>query len=67
MKGPALLTMLMFLALALVAYAQAAPRAGHREAKGLLSRTPIAGSCPLGSHYSSFYHGCALTKTASPK
>ena len=62
MKGPALLTMFMFLALALVAYAQAAPRAGHRDAKSLLKHTPVAGSCRLGTHYSSFYHGCALTK-----
>ena len=66
MKGPALLTMFMFLALALVAYAQAAPRAGHREAKSLLKHTPVASKCPLCTHYSSFNHGCAVTKTATP-
>ena len=60
MTGSGILTMLMFLALALFAYTQAAPRAraAHGgETMSLFKRTPTKG-CALGMHYSSFYHGC---------
>ena len=58
MKGPGILTMLMFVTLAVFAYAEAAPRAGHYESSSLFSRKSAKTSCPLGSHYSSFYNEC---------
>ena len=60
MTGSGILTMLMFLSLALFAYMQAAPRAraAHGETISVFKHTPPKG-CALGMHYSSFYHGCA--------
>ena len=59
MTGSGILTMLMFLTLALFAYTQTMPRAraAHGETTSLFKRTPAKG-CPLGTHYSSFYRGC---------
>jgi len=60
MTGSSILTMLMFLALALVAYAQAAPRtpAMHATSLSLFNRASSK-HCPLGMHYSSFYGECS--------
>ena len=61
MKGPGILTMMMLITLAVFAYAEASPRAGHRDSAGLFSRTSTKTSCGLGSHHSSFYNKCVLT------
>ena len=58
MKGPGILTVLMFVTLAVFAYAQSSARAGQRDASGLFSRKVAKTSCPLGSRYSSFYNEC---------
>ena len=57
MTGPGLLTMLMFLALALVAYAQAAPHGLLHERAGYSSRASAA-ACPPGLRYSPYYRSC---------
>ena len=62
MKGPGILTMMMLMTLAVVAYAEASPRIGSREGSGLFGRSSVTKhSCPLGSHYSSFYGECTRT------
>jgi hypothetical protein len=61
MKGPGLLSMLMFLTVAIFAYAEAAPRHGQRDSSRLFSRKVAKTTCPLGSHYSTFYNGCTHT------
>ena len=58
MKGPGVISMLMLVTLAIFAYAEAPPRAGHRESASLFSRKATKTSCPLGSRYSSFYNEC---------
>ena len=60
MTGSSILTMFMFLALALFAYTQALPRAhaAYGTASSLFSHAPLK-NCPLGTHYSSFYRGCS--------
>ena len=58
MKGPSIITMLMLVTLVVFAYAEASPRAGHREASHLFSRKVAKTNCPVGSRYSSFYNEC---------
>ncbi len=62
MKGPRFLTLLMLMSMAIYAYADASTRGNAREA-GLFGRSTArpAGGCPLGAHYSSFYHDCRRT------
>ena len=51
--------MLMLMTLAVFAYAEASPRSSQKIAAGLFNRTVTSKqSCPLGSHYSSFYSEC---------
>ena len=57
MKGPGLVSVLMLLSVAVLAYAEASPRSGQREAS-LFGRSVPKSSCPLGSRYSSFYSAC---------
>jgi hypothetical protein len=61
MKGPGIFTLLMLMTFVVGAYAVASPRASAREG-GLFGRSTAAKySCPLGSHYSSFYGECTRT------
>lgn len=57
MKGPGILTMMMLMTLVVGAYTVASPRASAREGS-YFSRSSAAKSCPMGSHYSSFYGEC---------
>ena len=68
MKGPSVLTIMMLMSLAILAYADAAPHVGIRNGASLFGRSssPYAGTryaCRLGSHYSSFYGACTRTST----
>jgi hypothetical protein len=62
MKGPGIFTLLMLMTLVLSAYAVISPHASARENGGLFGRSSASKySCPLGSHYSSFYGECTRT------
>ena len=62
MKAPSILTVMMLMTMAVIAYAEASPRSGSRESASLFSRASSSKhSCALGSHYSSFYGECRRT------
>ena len=63
MKAPGILASLLLMTL-VFAYAEASPRSGNRDSAGLFGRSSASKySCPLGSHYSSFYGECTRSFT----